>query len=175
MTMSKSLHDYLAAIQHNVNGSAQDPKIRYAAYKLILNENFGMLPAQRQLEAAADLNYPPALIDLAVLFLSGQYIEKAKDGFQTIADSQRAVQLLKKAADARNPQACLLIASCCCNGIGCTRSEAEAEKYINQIDGNYLRRIFGGQEMEPRSTILKRAISLLNIWPIRMLYAGSKK
>lgn len=177
MAMSKNLHSCLAAIQHNVNGSAQDPKIRYKAYKLILAENFGVLPAQRQLEAATSLHYPPAQIDLAVLFLNGQYIEKTEDGFQSITDCERAVRLLKEAAETGDPTACLLLAACCCKGIGCTQSNIEAEKYINRIDRETLRRFLGESEnwICPRSHMLQRVVELLEIWPIRMLYAGIKR
>lgn len=177
MKMSKTLQNYLAAIQHNVNGGARNPKIRFAAYKLILRENFGMLPAQRQLEAAVELNYPPALVELAVLFLNGQYIEKTEDGFQAVADSKRAIKFLKKAADMGDPQACLLLAACYCKGIGCSQSEIEAERYISQIDGESLRQIFGNSEEGTGlcANLLKQVVYLLGVWPIPALYAGIKK
>lgn len=177
MAMSKTLHDHLAVIQHNINGGAQDPKIRYKAYQLILRENFGMLPAQRQLEAAADLNYPPALVELASLFLNGQYLRKTENGFQMVKDCEKAVQLLKRAADSEDTQACLLLAACCCKGIGCTKSDIEAEKYIGRISKESLQKIFGGleEEIDLRSNMLSRAVNLLGIWPIHMLYAETKR
>ena len=161
MTMSKTLQNYLAAIQHNVNGGARNPKIRFAAYKLILRENFGMLP----------------LVELAVLFLNGQYIEKTEDGFQAVADSKRAIKFLKKAADMGDPQACLLLAACYCKGIGCSQSEIEAERYISQIDGESLRQIFGNSEEGTGlcANLLKQVVYLLGVWPIPALYAGIKK
>jgi len=177
MEMSKTLRQHLAVIQHNIDGRAQDPKIRYKTYQLLLRENYGMLPAQRQLEAAADLDYPPALIDLATLFLNGQYLEKTENGFQPVRDCEKAVQFLKRAADTGDTQACLLLAACCCKGIGCTKSDIEAEKYIGRISKESLREFFGGldEEIDLRSNMLSRVVYLLGIWPIHMLYAETKR
>lgn len=177
MEMSKVLHDYLAVIRHNINNGAQDPSIRYKAYQLILRENFGRLPAQRQLEAAADLNYPPALIDLAVLFLNGQYIQKTETGFQSVEDCKKAVRLLQRAADTGNPHACLLLAACYCKGIGCTKNDTEAEKYIGRIGRESLHRIFGDLEEEVglHPNAINQVVNFLSIWPIRMLYAEARR
>lgn len=177
MMMSNNLRNHMAVISHNLNGSAQDPQIRYSAYKLILKENFGTLPAQRQLEAAAAMNYPPALIDLALLYLNGRYISNTENGSKMIRDDKKAKELLEQAANQRDPQACLLLAACYCKGIGCEKSELKAEHYINFISTETLRRLFDEPEddMESRARILDRTIYLLGISPVQMLCTGIGK
>lgn len=129
-TMSIQLKQCLGSITHAPQGSGSDPKLLHRAYQLILKENFGLLPAQRMLERAAALNYGPACVDLAMLYYNGRYLN---DNFEFVQDEQKMVYWLRQAADRGDPQACLLMARCCCIGIGVPVDEQLAYWYINRI------------------------------------------
>lgn len=137
--MSIELKQCLGLIYHAPQNSGPDPRILYRAYQLLLKESFGALPAQRMLERAAALNYGPACVDLAMLYYNGRYLD---NNFIPVQDEEKVAQWLRQAADRGDPQACLLMARCCCVGIGVDVDERLAYRYISKISDEILRGFF---------------------------------
>lgn len=161
--MSAQLRACLAHITHGSRDPKSDARVFYHAYKLILKENFGALPAQRMLERAAELNYGPACIDLAMLYYNGRYINNC---CKFTRDEKKMVEWLKRAADRGNPEACILMAHCCYAGTGIDVNERLAAYYIGKIDYDALRRFFGQSNCQEGQTVLDR----IGIIPTQILY-----
>lgn len=161
--MSMELKQNLGFITHDFQGLGNDPKHLYRTYQLLLRENFGLLPAQRMLERAAALDYGPACIDLATLYYNGRYLN---EGFEFVQDEKKMVQWLRRAADHRDPQACLLMARCYCTGIGLPADEQLAYWYISRIDEQILRSFFSWDEDWDKHTCLNE----ISIIPTQILY-----
>lgn len=161
--MSIELKQCLGLISHAPQNTGHDPRILYRAYQLILKENFGLLPAQRMLERAAALNYGPACVDLAMLYYNGRYLN---DNFEFVRDAKKVVQWLQQAADHGDPQACLLMARCCCVGIGVDVNEWLACRYISKISDETLRGFFPRDDYWDKSAYLNQ----IKIIPTQILY-----
>ena len=114
--------------------AAQSPAAAYHAALLLESEHKGPVAAQYFYLRSAYGGYLPAMLKVAGLFITGQYVEDS-EGIRGACrqDLEQGVAWLRRAAETGDSTANYLMARCYLDGIGVKASEASALYFLQQV------------------------------------------
>lgn len=111
-----------------------DPAAAYTAALLLEDGHRGGPQAvQFFCERAAEGGYTTAMLKLAGMYISGQYIHDDPREADAAQDLKAGAEWLRRAVDAGDETANYMLAHCYCEGIGVERSRAKAMYFVGLI------------------------------------------
>lgn len=110
-----------------------DPAAAYTAALLLEEGHKGPRAVQFFCQRAAEGGYTTAMLKLAGIYISGQYIHDDPREADSGQDLKAGVEWLRQAADSGDNTANYMLAHCYCEGIGVERSRAKAMYFVGQI------------------------------------------
>ena len=109
-----------------------DPAAAYTAALLLEEGHKSPQAAQFFCQRAAEGGYTTAMLKLAGIYISGQYIHDDSQEAGSSQDLKTGIEWLRRAAEGGDDTAYYMLAHCYCEGIGVERSRAKA--IVNDIN-----------------------------------------
>lgn len=117
-----------------LNEAKRNPKSAYDMALDLEKKHGSQSIIQHYFYLSASGGYVPAMIRVACLYLSGQYIKFDEDGRACfVRDHTKGVEWLTKAASTGDDTSHHLLARCYLDGIGVPKSEYEPRFHISRI------------------------------------------
>jgi len=110
-----------------------DPVAAYNAALLLEGEHKGPQAVQFFCQRAAEGGYVPAMLKLAGIYITGNYIHDDANDMDITEDLKTGVAWLRRAADTGDNTANYMLAHCYYEGIGVECSRAKAMYFAGQL------------------------------------------
>lgn len=121
-------------LEMTLKKAQNDPAAAYTA-ALLMEEGHrgGPQAVQFFCQRSAEDGYTPAMLKLAGMYISGQYIHDDPQEADRDRDLKAGVEWLRRAVDAGDDTANYMLAHCYCAGIGVERSRTKAMYFVGLI------------------------------------------